>query len=1076
VNVTTVDGTETSALTDFNYSLLGYWRFESVGDSTPDDSSTYGNDGTLKNGAKYNHSGARGIGVSFDGINDYVEVDDSGSLQDSYGEGISIEFWMNPFRIPTARMFMTARQETQSYTGFETSIRIRWRHQDLSSTSSDWNFNAGDVPEGEWSHMAFTYDGSRTRIYFNGVEKVSLARTGTIDFISGQEFRIGAYTQSPFFYFNGSMDEVKLWNRAISAEEVNASFNNGIYRLEQDYTGLAALTYNFTSYVVDDAGNINQTAERSVDINIPDNVSLNLNLLHVNVTYEYGTTATINASLNVSTRIVCIDIIAPGYGLNFSCSLSGNSSTEINVTWNLLRENEFNGSDTTLTFNTNSEFFIPLDNRTFLDNVSFNVSGIGNPENITIYSSSDRAEVVLPGKLNGSVLLQQKFILNDDLFEFRNLSFFSAGVKTIFFNFSTISIGANESLDFKINVSGFNVDEGNEIDRRVVFNSTDFAVNLINETERINSSSINGTWEDFGINRTAVSDDRWSETIVNNGAPCFSREYESDNRTFVGMVFGDGGATGCNIHYWETEFDLRNVSRIDLRYKSHVSCNKGSGGGGACFTTANVIVYDETSRQDFYTEFCSLSIDACTRDNDVNLTLIKRFGTDTWDVTEDGASEGSLTITLPESNRWYLGFYVEAGCTDPNCIHRSADVRLIDITVGSVMGNITDSGHYNSPVSVTSTPVDNTANDITAAILTSVDLTQNEFGTVNVSYELSNNNGVNWQTAPVGERVVFDNTGSDLIWRVNCTTTDSRDTCFVSEVRVQVIEGSISNVSFDVGADGTEDFEIGGFFNQSEETVEVTNGTNPVYNYITTNCKGLSCLVPISISSASPGILSIDTFNFSRPIGRLFMNITPLENITNMRFSVNFSMGSVVVDDINADYKGTKTFAVNAVFYDNLPNVGSNISLNVTIKYSPFNLTLPLGVDFYEVFFRRQNENNVTPLGQTNTTPVWNITNLAYDTDINISIRVNQTWDHYNITFSNNNTKSSDFLLTNTSQFLVNITLANWTGVWAWHDSNVTGIRFIIDYFEFSSICFTCFPTFDRFDANVILTDPRRIY
>ena len=73
------------------------------------------------------------------------------------------------------------------------------------------------LPLGVWSHVAVTYDGARQRIYVNGVEVANRAQTGAID-DQRSPLRIGgngAFSGGEFF--RGLIDEVRVYNRALTA-------------------------------------------------------------------------------------------------------------------------------------------------------------------------------------------------------------------------------------------------------------------------------------------------------------------------------------------------------------------------------------------------------------------------------------------------------------------------------------------------------------------------------------------------------------------------------------------------------------------------------------------------------------------------------------------------------------------------------------------------------------------------------------------------------------------------------------------------------------------------------------------
>ena len=82
------------------------------------------------------------------------------------------------------------------------------------------------IDTNEWAHIAGTYDGTTARIYINGVETGS--RTGSITIENNSlDLQIGGSYGSSFTspntgeeYFNGNIDEVLLFNRALSPEEI----------------------------------------------------------------------------------------------------------------------------------------------------------------------------------------------------------------------------------------------------------------------------------------------------------------------------------------------------------------------------------------------------------------------------------------------------------------------------------------------------------------------------------------------------------------------------------------------------------------------------------------------------------------------------------------------------------------------------------------------------------------------------------------------------------------------------------------------------------------------------------------
>lgn len=109
-----------------------------------------------------------------------------------------------------------------------------------------------------WHHLAFTYNGSEQKLYVDGVLKDNQLLSGSIN-TNTNNFTIGKD-------INSTIDEVMIFNRALTPEEINASYQAGTYRLFRSFTSLSDATYNYRAYAIDEAGNVNSTELRAVTI------------------------------------------------------------------------------------------------------------------------------------------------------------------------------------------------------------------------------------------------------------------------------------------------------------------------------------------------------------------------------------------------------------------------------------------------------------------------------------------------------------------------------------------------------------------------------------------------------------------------------------------------------------------------------------------------------------------------------------------------------------------------------------------------------------------------------------------
>ena len=180
------------------------------------DLSGNGNNGTLVNGPTYSDGS-----IVFDGINDYV------SLVDNLGDPqqFSVSFWCYPTELNVnannnfRRIFLTPGSSTNTTNVIliEQSANISFR---IPGGSTD-NFQAsGFSGINQWGYVTCVYNQSHRQIYFNGVFKSQLAEAGvTVDFGSPQ------IVDPSFQIFKGNIAIFKIYNRALTASEVQQNFN-----------------------------------------------------------------------------------------------------------------------------------------------------------------------------------------------------------------------------------------------------------------------------------------------------------------------------------------------------------------------------------------------------------------------------------------------------------------------------------------------------------------------------------------------------------------------------------------------------------------------------------------------------------------------------------------------------------------------------------------------------------------------------------------------------------------------------------------------------------------------------------
>lgn len=221
---TAADGYDIGSLTE---GLIGYYPLDdSSTGSTAVDQTEVGNDGTI-NGASYPGSGQVGSdSLSFDGTDDYVELPDFGFGDPT--KSFSVAFWFNPTDlsadlVPFGRYDGTDDILNFFYSQANDTLQFRCGH----AGGNEVDATGGSLTTtGVWYHVAGVYDasGPEGRLYIDGAEVAASAPASVDDFQTTDGPWFGARNTSSL-YLPGDMDDVRVYDRSLSPQEVSALSN-----------------------------------------------------------------------------------------------------------------------------------------------------------------------------------------------------------------------------------------------------------------------------------------------------------------------------------------------------------------------------------------------------------------------------------------------------------------------------------------------------------------------------------------------------------------------------------------------------------------------------------------------------------------------------------------------------------------------------------------------------------------------------------------------------------------------------------------------------------------------------------
>ncbi|MEM1322250.1 MAG: lectin-like protein [Bacteroidota bacterium] len=286
---------------------LANLRFEEGSGQTTADESGNGNDGTLLGGTAWT-TGQVGGAILLDGQNDRVSIATDPS-QDASGQ-LAISAWVNPTSIDNGDGILVKGTAVSPYAlrlNANGSLRFTANRNSPQGAvgSGNWSSNT-TINTGEWTHVAVNYDGSTLQFYING-QLDSNQPTPNLTFgISNEPLIIGADLPDTDEYFNGAIDEVQLYCRTLSEEEI---INQAIQNVDNP----------------------------SLDISCPGDIAVTAAAGAANAIVDYSPpTATSNCTTGGGGLPACTDISESIAGFTYIGEF-GNSkyyfSNQTNLTW-----------------------------------------------------------------------------------------------------------------------------------------------------------------------------------------------------------------------------------------------------------------------------------------------------------------------------------------------------------------------------------------------------------------------------------------------------------------------------------------------------------------------------------------------------------------------------------------------------------------------------------------------------------------------------------------------------------------------------------------------------------------------
>ena len=205
---------------------LAYWTFDEGAGNIALDASGNGHDGVIWGNPRW-VAGIVGGALDFDGYGDYVDCGNPVGL--NIQDKITLACWIKVasfsrnWETILAKGDDSYRLSRSSGTGAGNGNAV---HFGITGTTTYFFDGTATVTDDQWHHVAGVYDGSQAAIYVDGVLDRAVPATGRISSTTYPLY-IGENSEQRGRYLNGIVDDVRIYNRALNAQEVQQCMLGG---------------------------------------------------------------------------------------------------------------------------------------------------------------------------------------------------------------------------------------------------------------------------------------------------------------------------------------------------------------------------------------------------------------------------------------------------------------------------------------------------------------------------------------------------------------------------------------------------------------------------------------------------------------------------------------------------------------------------------------------------------------------------------------------------------------------------------------------------------------------------------
>ncbi|MEC8395307.1 MAG: LamG domain-containing protein, partial [SAR324 cluster bacterium] len=219
---------------------------------------------------------------AFDGVDDYLKIQHHTDF--NLSNQISISVWAKANSLSKQwQAILTKGDSAYRVHRFNSTNELAWGTSGLPNTDSSSGISIND---GAWHHFVTTFDGNQKKIYVDNILESTVNAPGSISSNTFDIF-IGENSQARGRYFHGSIDDVRIYKKVLSVEEIGSLYLNesqsdkwiAHYRVQEGDNGSVNFEINYQDIAGNPGNLVVSTTDRSqifVDTEVPFLSSVNL--------------------------------------------------------------------------------------------------------------------------------------------------------------------------------------------------------------------------------------------------------------------------------------------------------------------------------------------------------------------------------------------------------------------------------------------------------------------------------------------------------------------------------------------------------------------------------------------------------------------------------------------------------------------------------------------------------------------------------------------------------------------------------------------------------------------------------